>query len=693
MFKKYIALLILPILAMSLNAGEIEPDKKPEPLDKSDFPFPEFEKAKLDNGLTLYVIRDNEQPVVGFRLLVGGGSSVDEIPGEAEFTASLLTRGAGEMSAGDIALALDGIGASFSASASADYASAFAGGLKKDMDKILGIFSKSIIEPVLAEDEFRKLKNQALTGLQYEKSNPAGLASDLTKIAVYGKGHPYAARISENSLDEIEIKNIRDYHKKWFRPNNSSIAIIGDISLNEAVAAMEKYFGKWKKAEVPEIKIPKATPEPVGVHFIEMPGLVQSSLLFTTEAVAGNARDYDLLQLTSNVIGSSPGKLFKILREKYAFTYSPYGYLTSAKYLNRFVFGSDVATEKTDSSITVIKNIIREINQSPMPKDELAIVKNYAAGQWMMSLENTSGLAAAIQNAEFKGIQAETLADYANKILSYSPYDVVQVSRQYLNPDLIHIVVAGDPKIIPGLEKHGAVFRYNTNLEPLSGASARLEKTGISVNNLLDKYAQAIGGRDAISNFTSMKAEGKMALSQRGVNVEGSFSRIHYGRDKMKMELEMQIMKQTVWVNAGKCWIDQGNGNPQPMEPGNSSVYIFLADLFSVADLQDYGYDCKVLGKNGGYILMKAINKKGEESTWYFDENSFLLQKVEKLNDLPGGKEFITEKYEDYKKAGNYLLPGKISSISPTFTTVSEINYFPEPNVDEVEFEPGSTEK
>nr|HPI21259.1 insulinase family protein [Candidatus Kapabacteria bacterium] len=121
--KNIVLLLILFILSsLTMSSKEkIDVTKKPTPLEAKEFTFPKYTEQKLKNGIKVFVIEDAEQPIVSFSILIPGGSSVDgSKAGIAEFVAGLLTKGAGKRNALDIANTLDGVGASISASASAD---------------------------------------------------------------------------------------------------------------------------------------------------------------------------------------------------------------------------------------------------------------------------------------------------------------------------------------------------------------------------------------------------------------------------------------------------------------------------------------------------------------------------------------------------------------------------------------------
>ena len=203
---KYILIIAVLLLTHSIGSGQIDVTVKPEPLPSKDFPFPQHTEKTLKNGLKVFVVEDNEQPIISMRLLVqGGGSTSGAKPGLADMTAAMLTKGASKLSAYDIASKIDGLGASISANSSLDYITVNTFSLKKYFNEVLEIFADVVMKPTFPKAELEKLKPQFKAQVQHDKSQTSSLASALAAKAMFGDNHPYSARMSENSIEQIEI--------------------------------------------------------------------------------------------------------------------------------------------------------------------------------------------------------------------------------------------------------------------------------------------------------------------------------------------------------------------------------------------------------------------------------------------------------------------------------------------------------
>lgn len=688
--KNLILSVLILFSTVCLNAKDINPDVKPGPLETVGFKFPDYSVEKLSNGLKVFIVKDNEQPTVAFRLIIFGGTSVEgEKAGIAELTAGMLNKGTSKKNAFEIAQTIDGIGATLESSATTDYYSIYAESLKKHHKLLLEMMSDVLLNSVFDVEEFVKLQQQTIAGIEYEKSSSGSLAQALSRMAIYGKDHPYAIRKTENSVSSINVSDVKEFHSKWAKPNNASLVVVGDVNKEEIIKELEVYFKSWKKSDVPEIVIPEVQQLPKGIYFVSRPGSVQSSLIITTKAIPYNDRDYDRLSLAAQIIGGANGRLYQTLREKYSFTYSPYGFLTSTKFANRFAAVSEVAAEKTDSSITVIINELNDLANKAPSKDELDRVRSSFIGNYYMSFENSLFIASLIQNADFYGKKINELKSYDTKINSIIPDDITTMSKYYINPNNAQIIIVGDPSIIPSIEKYGQIYKYDLDLNPLSGTDAKIENISMSADNLISKYENAIGGKDNIAKILTLNAVSIAELTVNGQIVPGEVLSQKKAPNKLYNMSDFGIFKSEVWVNGVDAWSGQ-SGQPSVAQQGEAKEkMLFEAEMFSVLALKKHGYTLEVLGNQGDYILMSAKSKSGTESTYYFDKESYLLNKLEFSIEGPNGiKEIWNIVSEDYADFEGVKLPKVQKTISSAFTIKIMTNYEINKEIDDAVFTP-----
>jgi len=335
-------------------------------------------------------------------------------------------------------------------------------------------------------------------------------------------------------------------------------------------------------------------------------------------------------------------------------------------------------------------DLLKKLAEEPSPKEEIGRIKQSRVGQYMMAFENPGFLARIIQNADFNGIPMQRVRTWHTRFMNISPYEVQKIAARYMAPEKSSIIVVGAPEVREKLEQFGPVFDYNLDLEPMSGDEAKMEKVSLDAEDLIEEYVDALGGEEALASVKTMKITAKALLKAQGQEIPGKMTQIFKAPNKMKMELDMSVFKQKSWCNGVDAW-EKGNLGLKKLEGDKLQDAKFEAMMFSDTKLLEMGYKCEVLGKQNGQIVMKVINPNTKkEKTYYFDEKTFLISKIEWLEDTPQGKLFITTSYSDYKKVNNIMVPMKISTSNPMFSISFENKYTFNEEIDDSAFQPPS---
>ncbi|MCX7929503.1 MAG: insulinase family protein [Chlorobi bacterium] len=666
-----------------------DPHRRPEIGELREYEFPRYEEATLKNGLKIYVIEDHRQPTIGFRLQVRAGEAFDgDKPGLSYLMANLLTKGTRKRTALDIATALDSIGADLSASTGGEVLTVTASGLKKHMPLLLGIFSDVIVNPTFPKEELDKLMPQVLAAIRQEKSRPMQLVSALSRMVLYGPDHPSARRRTEESVKAITPDDIRAFHSTYVRPNNvASLAIVGDVTLKELVPQIEAIFRRWESAAVTIGEPPPPKPLPQGVYFVERPGSVQSTILLCGLAPGRKDPDYEKLDMAIELLGNGfSGRLFKTLRETYSFTYTPYAFLTQGKYFNRFGAGADVRTAVTDSAILVLRREVEKVTNDPPTEDEFTVIKQNVLGNYQMNFEQPWFVASLLQEAYYLGLSEEYMKGYPKRISAMSPYDALSAAERFLKPRNWWLIVVGKPDIAQQLGRWGDVYRYDLDLKQIGSSEA--EQVSISVDELLRRYSDALGGVSKLRAVQTIVKESSVTLEAGGQQFNGSSTVKQKAPNKLYQRLSLPVVQQEQWVNGTSAWIKNG---PQPARPVPERIAPEILDratMFYVTKLPQLGYQCSIVGKRNGAIILRAM-KNGKETRFYFDEKTFLLQRTDSQEGNPGESGLImSEYYEDYQPVNGIMLPRKERLQSPMFSISSTNTYQLDVPLDDAEFSP-----
>lgn len=671
LFFNLILGLILLKPTNDLNAQAVDMSKKPESLEAKGFTFPKFSQKTLSNGLKIFFVEDKEQPTIDLTFVFKGGKVAETKDDVADFTAALLTKGTKTRTALDIAESLDGIGADISANASNDFLSLSISTLTKHQNKVFDILADILENAKFSNDELEKLVPKALAGLKSEKANIGSIASKMANIAVYGEDHPYARLSTESSIKNIDTKDLIKYYNDFIRPNNASLAIVGDFDEVKLTKQLETLFKGWEKGEIPSYTLPEPKSKPVGVYFVERPASVQSAVRYVTKTVPSKSDDYEALTYAAGVIHSGfAGRLFKTLREKYSYTYSPIGGQSNYVGVNRFYCGSDVRTNVTDSSISVILHEVGDLSNNVPSKEEVELVKKFRIGMYFMGFENASFTANLLQSYDLSGKNLELLKTLHNRYESLTNYTLNKVADQYMNPKNAYIVVVGDKSVKESLKQFGNVYDYDLDLKPVVAN----EKVDLSPKQLIKNYIKAIGGESALEAIKTIKATGEAKLSAGGRDLPAKFEEYRKAPNKMAQIVDIGFDKQEFKFNGTKGFVGSSQGKSDATGDVLDKLK-FESLMFSETKLLDFNYDLKVLGKKDGDIVLQVNFSKDNERKFYFDANTFLLKRIEGVEETPQGSINTIKTIEEYTTINNVKLPKVIKQDLQMFSLEYNYNY------------------
>ena len=164
-----------------------------------------------------------------------------ENAGYVSMAGELLRNGTKSKTKAALDEAVDFLGASLSTYASGAYASS----LSKHADKIMELMAEVILQPSFPEDELEKLKKQTLSALAANKDDANVIASEVAQVLRFGKAHPYGEIVTEESVENIDIEEIKEYYQTYFRPNNAYFAVVGDIKKKEAEKLVKRHMRRY----------------------------------------------------------------------------------------------------------------------------------------------------------------------------------------------------------------------------------------------------------------------------------------------------------------------------------------------------------------------------------------------------------------------------------------------------------------
>jgi zinc protease len=216
--------------------------------------------------------------------------------------------------------ALDDIGAN--ESAGADFSVEV---LPENFNRGVQLLADNELSPALPESDFKTIQPQLAASFAGELQSPDHIAAHALMLALFPKGDPTQRETTPDSMQALTIDDVRNYYQAAFRPDLTTIVVIGKVSVDDAVAAIQKYFGGWQAVgEKPNTLFPPAPTNAVAVTHVPDSSRVQDKVtLGETLQITRTNADYYALQLGNHVLGGGfyATRLYRDLREKNGLVY------------------------------------------------------------------------------------------------------------------------------------------------------------------------------------------------------------------------------------------------------------------------------------------------------------------------------------------------------------------------------------
>ncbi len=431
---------------------------------------------ELPNGLRLVVVEQHELPLADFILLVRSGGEMDPAatPGVASLTASLLDEGTTTRDALAVADQQGYLGVRLGAAAGWDASTVSLHAPVAQLDSALALFADVVLRPTFPEQEFTRVRAERVTELIQLKDRPRAIADRAFAQILYGDAHPYGRPLTgtEASVQRITRDEVARFYRTFYRPNNATMIVVGDVRPDDVERRVRALFGGWERAEVPAASYP-APPAPRGatVYLIDKSRAPQSSVRIGLVGVPRATPDYFPIQVMNTVLGGSfTSRLNQNLRETRGYTYGASSGFALRRAAGPFLAGAEVTGTKTDSALVEFMKELTAIRDT-VPAEELSKAKRYLQLGLPADLESSGQIAAQMVPIVLHGLPLNFFDTYVQRVEGVTQADVQRVARTYVDPSRVAVVVVGDrASIEAGLR---AVNVGPVEIRDISGAPVR----------------------------------------------------------------------------------------------------------------------------------------------------------------------------------------------------------------------------
>jgi len=403
--------------------------------------------STLPNGLTLIVQTADVSDTVSVFGHIRNRPETEENPGEegvAQVLDRLLTYGSEHLDRVAFQQALDDIGAR--EHAGTDFA---AQALSEHFERAAELLADNQLHPALPEKALEVIRGQVALGVAARNASPGFLTQRSLRTALYPAGDPSLRMSTPETVRALTPAIVRGYYQRVFRPDLTTIVVIGKVDPQAARAVIGRYFGNWSASgPKPAIDLPSVPPNGPGTVFVPDASRVQDRVVLAQNlALTRSDPDYYPLALGNAVLGGSfySTRLSVDLRKKAGLVYSVESVLQSGR--TRSVYLVEYASDPKNvtRAANMVAREITNMQSRPAGADELTRVKACLLRQLPLSEAGLDEIARALLARADLGLPLDEPTRAAERYITLDAAAVQEAFRKWLRPEDLVRVSMGPP--------------------------------------------------------------------------------------------------------------------------------------------------------------------------------------------------------------------------------------------------------
>jgi zinc protease len=394
------------------------------------------EEMILPNGLRLIIQSTKVSRTIGFYGQVKSNRDL-ETPKGQEGVADILD---GLFSYGTVTLdrlafqkAVDDIAANLSAGSTFSLEV-----LEDQFDRGVSLLADNVLHPALPEEAFQVVQKETIGLVAGKLQSPSYLARRALRAGLYPKKDPSLRQATPATLSSLALDDVRKYHQAVFRPDLTTVVLIGDISPERGRAVVEKYFGEWKASgPKPDTDLP-AVPlnKPSSASVPDKSRVQDLVLLAQTLGLNRSNPDYYLLQVGNHVLSGAfyATRLYHDLREEAGLVYTVQSVLDVGKTRGLFevVFACD--PPNVAKARNIVEQNLKKMQTTPVTAAELRQAKTLLLRRIPLSQSGTEKIAQMLLGLSIQGLPLDEPIRAAKRYLESTAEDVQAAFSKWIRP-------------------------------------------------------------------------------------------------------------------------------------------------------------------------------------------------------------------------------------------------------------------
>jgi zinc protease len=409
----------------------------------------------LANGLRILLLPDRSLPTINISGQIDAGSEFDsnEKAGLASLTAENLLNGTQSKNALVLAQTLEDRGANLDFNVSREGVNISGQGLSANMPILIQTLADVLQNANFPPDQLELSRQRALTDIQEQLDDPDTLARRVFQQAIYPANHPFYSFPTVESLKNISRDDVLSYYKQHYRPDTTTLALVGDFDAAKVKELLNQTFAKWQaEGKPPVVELPKLSLPQTSTHLNKvMPGKAEAVTYIGYNGIARKDRRYYAALVLNQILGGDTlaSRLGTEVRDRQGLTYGIYSAFAAGNNPGPFLIEMQTAPTDAQKAIASTLALLKQLREQGITEAELNTAKRSITNSYPVELASPSDVAKLIVNNSVLGLSRKEIREFPRRIQAVNMAQVQKVIKDLIQPDKAVIVTAGPGVAVP----------------------------------------------------------------------------------------------------------------------------------------------------------------------------------------------------------------------------------------------------
>lgn len=319
-------------------------------------------------------------------------------------------------------------------------------GFAQDLDTLLNILADSEEHPSFPARWLSLQQSQLANSIDSENQISGVLIDRAYMQRLLSAEDPGLRYPTADSIQSITRDDLLDYTKRYWRPDLTTLAIVGDVTPASVRASVQKAFGSWSNDGPKPSTSLMPLPAAHTAHAYVGTAANQVFVQLGQPAVGRTSRDYDSFLLLNELLGGGgyfQSRLFQELREKRGLVYSASSKLEASRDRGNLQIVLSASPNNVQAAIGIVRDQVEYLRTHPVTAVELQDAKTRLVSEALLSEGSATGQLDEISDIATNGLSLNYFANLQSRYASITPADIQRVAKEYLHPDRLIEVFSG----------------------------------------------------------------------------------------------------------------------------------------------------------------------------------------------------------------------------------------------------------